>query len=315
MKESQKLYPQLIYRINSKLSEVKKASDIKDKQIIAPSVFNPYGRNFHWLVVADDKWELESQWFNNIKKHITDKSNEWKRFKEKYTTDEDKIESKSIENAFNILGTTADKDEYHHALLTIFQFYPVVSHKYIDGIIYRNLERREKDRKDKSLPTHKIDYAIAKLLIEKNSPKTYKLYPWAKVKFYNGENEEKRYSCQENNHPCYPECSPDIAKNGIPEIKNQKHYKGKENCKKYPLTPADVTKNSFFHNYFLPFFTGRPNFKDLSKFYQLTPKTFTEIENILIIPLYDAYIEGKYYGNLCGTLQIPFETEDALTGC
>lgn len=323
MNERQKLYPQLIYRINEKLSELKICAEI-DNQFISPSVFNPYARNFHWLMVYKknhtNRWKISKMYLTKIKNHInknkqnslsSNKKKPWDIFKEKYPS------LKTIEDAFKILETSTDCDEYHHALLTVFQFYPVVSHKYIDGIIYRNLERRAEDRKVKSLPTHKIDYAIAKLLIEKKY--TYKLYPWVKIDFYNGGNPEIKYSCQENNYPCYPERSPDIniSKNVIPEIKGQQYYKKKVNCNEYPLTPADKGKDSFFHNYFLPFFAGYKIEKskkvfDATTFLELKSDFFKKFKDILIIPIYDAYIDGQYYGNLYGTLQIPFEKEYEL---
>lgn len=332
MKDEQKLYPQLIYRINSKLSELKIASGIIDGegnktvgQIVAPSVFNPYGRNFHWLVVADDKWEFSEGndgWFGNIITHIQENKEKWKEFKKKYATNEDKIEIKSIEDVFEILDNTAynendnekekkeKRDKYHHALLTVFQFYPVVSHKYIDGIIYRNLKRLAEKRADKALSSHKIDYAIANLLIfDENKEKTfaykdtYKLYPWAQVKFQ-GSNPETKYSCQENNskeEDKYPE-DPDIDKNEIAAIPIFPSSSRNRN-------PAVVGTDSFFHNYFLPFFAGYEDFKT-EAFLELKPEHFNKFKHIVIVPLYDAYIGGKYYGNLCGTLQIPFKAEE-----
>lgn len=323
MKDEQKLYPQLIYRINSKLSEVKIASGIdkehgNDKQIIAPSVFNPYGRNFHWLVVEGDKWEFPKSnngWFGNIKNHISNKSDQWKKFKEKYHGSKDKIEIKSIEESFNLLDIIAakNKDEYHHALLTAFQFYPVSSHKYIDGIIYRNLVRRADYRSDKSLSKHKIDYAIAELLIDEDKTATYKLYPWARVDFHGGMPETK-YSCQEDNSPWYPDVLPDIETDSIPPIKDKGYYLHNRSGQfsddqKFPLTPADKIEDSFYYNYFLPFFAGYQEFKT-DKFLELKPEYFKHFKHIIIAPLYDAYIDGKYYGNLCGTLQIPFKAEE-----
>ena len=56
MREEQKLYPQLIYRINNALSELK--TEFKDDLFIAPSVLNPYSRTFNWLLVAEGRWKL-----------------------------------------------------------------------------------------------------------------------------------------------------------------------------------------------------------------------------------------------------------------
>lgn len=323
MNNQQKLYPQLIYRINSKLSEIKTASRI-DKQIIAPSVFNPFGRNFHWLVVADNKWEFQNgdkdSWFSEIKNHIKNNSVKWEEFKKKYVGSEDKIEIKSIEDAFSILGdVAAHNEEYHHALLTVFQFYPVVSHKYIDGIIYRNLERRTS--RDK-VANHKIDYAVANLLIFEKHKKetqqykdTYKLYPWAEVDFFHGTEKETKCSCQEDNSPWYPEELPDRETNcSLPGIKEKKLFEEDRrgqfiDDQKFPLTPADKIEDSFFYNYFLPFFAGYKDFT-ADKFLILESEYFNQFKHNIVVPLYDAYIDGEYYGNLCGTLQIPFKAEE-----
>lgn len=324
MSPKQELYPQLIYRINSKLSEVKTASDIPGEQIIAPSVFNPFGRNFHWLVVADNKWEFQNgdvDEFSEIKKHIRHKYNvdNWEKFKKNYKASEDKIEFKSIEDAFNILNdATAGDKEYHHALLTVFQFYPVVSHKYIAGIIYRNLERRAKD-KDRKL-NHKIDHAIADLLIsDEKTPqnkKTYILYPWAEVVFVSDDNDkESKWSCQENNSPWYPEGEPDQKPSGVlPVLETKEHYEKNrpEQFKNAPLTPADQIEDDFFYNYFLPFFARYQKF-NTTRFLKLEPDHFNQFKHNIVVPLYDAYIDGEYYGNLCGTLQIPFKAEENKT--
>lgn len=322
MKDQQKLYPQLIYRINSKLSEVREALKIEDEQIVAPSVFNPFGRNFHWLVVAKNKWAFpennDEKWFGNIKKHIQNNKEEWKKFKKKYAASEDKIEIKSIEDAFKILDNTAadDKKEYHHALLTVFQFYPVVSHKYIDGIIYRNLERRARD--DVRRSNHKIDYAIANLIfdndkeVKKKYKGTYKLYPWAEVVFFNDTDKEAKFSCQENNSTWYPDGEPDLEPSKhLPEIKDKKYYENNRppEFKDAQLTPADQIEDSFFYNYLLPFFAGYADFKE-NEFLELKSKYFDQFKHNIVVPLYDAYIDGEYYGNLCGTLQIPFEAEE-----
>jgi|GEM_PF-3596446 len=324
MNKPQQLYPQLIYRINEKIPELllmlseSRAIEGKSKTdiFVAPSIFNPHARNFHWLMVAKERWELTGKDLKKIKKFITEtkqnnlsskKKKPWDDFKEKYPS------LKTIEDTFKDLESSDDPGEYHHALLMALQFYPVKSNKYIDGIIYRNLARQAKERKNKSSSTHKIDYAVAELLID--DKKTFKLYPWAKVDFFFCSSSKKtRYSCQENNHPWYPKVS-DMKTKSIPPLKSEHHYsksrpKEYADKKKFPLTPANKINDSFYHNYFLPLFTGNKRFK-FDNFLKLESADFSKFQHLVIIPLYDAYIEGNYYGNLCGTLQIPFKTEDS----
>lgn len=305
MNDKQEIYPQLIYRTNRILSEIKYLSKINEEQFISLSIFNPYGRVFHWLTVHKDRWKLDDKKKEKeaIKKHIENHKSEWDHFKKSY----EKMELESIDKAFENLKPEANimNDEYHFALLSLHQFYPVNPKKYIDGIIYRNLERRAKEKKTKDF---RIDYAIAKLLEDKKP--TYLLYPWVEVEFYKGETiDGTKYSCQENNYPYYPEKEDVDDINQIKPIESENYYRTgypKEFGGNYP-TPATKRNNHFHKNYFLPFFYGYEDFKT-DNFLELKPKHFTSYQFIVIIPLYDAYpIEGKYYGNLRGILQIPFK--------
>ena len=309
MNDRQKLYPQLIYRINSVLSEIRDGLNIEN--LIAPSVFDPYRRIFQWLVVSEEKgrWDFNKEDLEKVKDMIEKNTNSWNEFKSEFK-DGDQFIFKTVEEAFEIIESTNNKEEdFHHALLMLHQFYPVNPEKYIDGILRRNLIRRAKEREGQ----HKIDYATAELQIDKEN--TYTLYPWAKMEFYRGNNREGKKSCQENYPPWYPPDKADVNEDDpLPEMKSEDWYLKKKYYVEIgglKCTPATPGKNHFYRNYIVPFFAGYKDFK-LSEFLELTKKHVTAFRYFLIIPLYDAWIEQQYYGNLCGDLQIPFENEDLL---
>lgn len=308
MSAEQKLYPQLIYRINSILSDIKSKIEKYYKEgelFIAPSVLDPHTRTFNWLMVNDEKWKfLGAEDRKDIENHI--KSN-WKKFEKEFIR---RKEMKTVSDAIDIVKKSANKtdEEYHFALLSIYQFYPNNPRKYIDGIIYRNIARRAKERNGKN---HRIDYAQVTLQCGEENKKTYILYPWVKINFFDNEGPtEIKYSCQEFN-PSDPEKeitkgypaddNPDVDKpEEIRPLESESDYK------KYgwgEFTPATLRTNHFHKNYFVPFFVKDEGFNP-KKFYKLSSEYLSQRKYIYVKPLYDA-LYGEY-GNLCAVLQIPF---------
>ena len=270
MREEQKLYPQLIYRINNALSELKtefkKHSDFNDNLFIAPSVLNPYSRTFNWLLVAEGRWKLIKKLMSEIQSKIKNSKNEWNQFKEEFKKTE---EVKSVADAIHSIENSENlkPEEYHSALLFLYQSYPINNKEYFDGIIYQNLIKRAKTSDGKN---HRIDYAEAELLIKKR--KNNELYPPVDIVFYYGKRKEPKKALSQ-------------------VINNTKD-----------------SNNNFHKNYLLPFFGKYENTFDPKNFLVLKPKHFSKFQFLYIIPFYDA-LYGQY-GNICGILTIFFsETE------
>ena len=184
MREEQKLYPQLIYRINNALSELK--TEFKDDLFIAPSVLNPYSRTFNWLLVAEGRWNLSNGLMSEIQNKIENSKKEWNQFKEEFK----KIkEVKSVANAIRSIENSENlkPEEYYSVLLFLYQSYPINNKEYFDGIIYQNLIKRAKTSDGKN---HRIDYAEAELLIKKR--KNNELYPPVDIVFYYGKRKEPK---------------------------------------------------------------------------------------------------------------------------
>ncbi len=244
MSAEQKLYPQLIYRINSILSDIKSdlERDCKEGELfIAPSVLDPYTRTFNWLMVNNKRWKfLSTEERKDIENFI--KSN-WKQFEKEFIH---RKEMKTVSDAIDIIKESDKKsdEDYHFALLSIYQFYPNNPKKYIDGIIYRNLARRAKEIKGKN---HRINYAQVTLRCEEENKKTYILYPWVEIKIFDNEDTEKiKYSCQEFN-PSDPEKG---IKNGYgypaddnPDINKPEEIKPVKTIKEYIEAGWDPLKN------------------------------------------------------------------------
>lgn len=308
MSAEQKLYPQLIYRINSTLSDIKSdlEKDYKEGELfIAPSVLDSYTRTFNWLMVNDEKWKfLDTEERKDIENLI--KSN-WEQFEKEFIH---RKEMKTVSDAIDIIKESDKKsdEDYHFALLSIYQFYPNDPKKYIDGIIYRNLARRAKERKGKN---HRINYAQVTLRCEEENKKTYILYPWVEIKFFDNEvTQEIKYSCQEFNpsdpkkgiKKGYPaDDNPDIDKpEEIRPVETETEYK---KAGWGALNPATPSVNHFYWNYFVPYFVNDEGFNP-REFYKLSPEYLSQRKYINVIPVYDA-LYGEY-GNLCAVLQIPF---------
>jgi len=232
-----------------------------------------------------DKWELTNGEKDAVLKMVNEnKQNHWESFKQQFK-EQDKFALKSVEDAFDVVEKgSGTLEDFHFALLTLHQFYPVGRKEYIDGIVLRNIERRA----EKKGGNHKIDYVIAELLIKEEGP--YDLFPPAKTKLYQLNNPspvETKFSSQEG----------EIDADTEEELSK----------------PDEKEMNAFFWRYFLPCFADYPDFK-FTKFYPLEEKkeVFSKFKHILIIPMYDAYIDGEYYGNFFGNLQIPFGGRENL---
>lgn len=266
MREEQKLYPQLIYRINNALSELKtefkKLSDFNDNLFIAPSVLNPYSRTFNWLLVAEGRWNLSKSLMSEIQRKIKSSENKWNQFKKEFKKIE---EVKSVADAIHSIENSENlkPEEYYSVLLFLYQSYPINNKEYFDGIIYQNLIRRAKKSDGEN---HRIDYAKAELLIKKR--KRGELYPPVDIVFYYGEQPEE--------------------KSAISQVKNN----------------TKISNNNFHKNYFLPFFGKYEKTFDPKTFLELKPEHFSKFQSLYIRPFYDA-LYGKY-GNICGILTIFF---------
>jgi len=281
IEERQQFYPQLIYSINRRLSEIKKICKIE--QFILPSLFDPYRKRFYWLFVKGERWKLTPDEKNHVLEMVKNNKKDWESFKQQFK-EQDKFALKSVEHAFDVVEKgSVTLEDFHFALLTLHQFYPVGRKEYIDGIVLRNIERRANE----ITGNHKIDYVTAELLTERKA--LYDLFPPAKTKLYQLNNPspvETKFCSQEGEI--------DLDREDL--------------CK-----PDKKEMNAFFWRYFLPCFAGYPDF-EFAKFYPLEKKkeVFSKFKYILIIPMYDAHIDGEYYGNFCGNLQIPFADEKDL---
>ena len=303
MEESQKFYPELIYRINFILKDF--ASELPDiGAVLSPNVFDPYCRRFHWLTVHEDFWWVfEDISFTSFHKNFCSKINEnkrsWNAYKRQYYNAGLK---EYVDQAFKILeerqNYSPSPDELNRALLTLHQFYPIDPEKYIDGILWRNLKRRSKNKKR----SHKVDFAEAELLLDLHE--TYIESPWAKVVFYNEKDNYKeiKYSCQEKFQSKSPSIKFDLdvdKKKSIQELTDSLSY--------YP-DPSLRKKNDFYFNFIMRHFFGYPGMRDLSKFFDIKAVSKEEIyQYILVLPIYDAKIGKDYFGNLCCNLQIGFQ--------
>ncbi len=317
MSREQKLYSELVYRINAALPDVTykllKKSYMKGSTV-TPSVYDPYSRKFHWLSVHDDRWAFQDpkpdpkmgkdrfeQIRENVRNKIQAKKSEWEHFQQEY---KEAGHWESVRDSFDVLGgRSSDPEEFHFALLRLHQLYPIDSEKYIDGIVWRNVKRRVKENRKNP----RIDFAEGRLLFHQFL--TYIDSPWAEMGFYHykEKGKEKKVSCQEN-FPLWHPGEPDVgSESEIPAIRS-------EITKRY--NEGAFQLNPFYSNYIMLYFQGHKGrgraLEYLKDFVELKIAGVRKSPHIAIFPLYDAKIEGSYYGNLLCNLQIAFRKKSNL---
>lgn len=189
MNTDQLLYPSAIYSLNRKLYEIlethiNRNRYLKNEEpVVVPSVFSRPRRAFHWLAVADKRWQDSD--FSNIRAAITEKKEGWLEFREELSS----LKSESLTHALSRLSEDAVAEEVFKCLLTVYERYNLPPRLYLDGIIYRNLEtRKAKDTR--------IDYALGTFLKKVNSCEEFW---WVRIEFFDDKKTIRlpHFQCQE----------------------------------------------------------------------------------------------------------------------
>lgn len=317
MTVKQKLYPQKIYQVNRAIDEFKKECGLGN-QFIGFCALNYYNRKFNWYVVHKDGWDFtpKSRIVNNIKECCKKHASEWKEFLKELTSLYNEALKESIEYFDKIISNTNGisesseeyyeeyYEEFHFHFLNIYQSYPIYSDKFFDGIIYRNLKKKKK----------RLKYAIADTLSDSDLKHTCTIYPWIDITFYYEDGEAIRsFSCQEyGKEGCDIEI--EIGVNlTAEEIKSKIRI-----LEQFQHTHVDKV----YYYYLLPIMAGypHPNSKekpmpyngkyknDDNDEYLLKQEHIPKTNSLLFIPVYDAPIGKKLYGNFFGNITIPFES-------
>ena len=300
MENYQILYPQKIYPLNCAIDEFKEVCKLGDT-LFGFCVLNYNNRKFNLYVVYKDRWKFDVELVNNVKKCCKKQNEEWKDFFGVLKSLKNEALNKSIEY-FEKINSDTNKiseslEEFHFHFLNIYQSYPIHSDKYFDGIVYRNLRRR---------PV-RLRYATAEVISDLKD--TYDNYPWLDIKLLYEDSEKiTSFSCQE-----YGGNGTDIEYKFLQKTRIRKNLKAFE---------SEHTKaEKLYLYYILPIIAGysHPDHPDNSeKLYDgmydnseflLKPEHVAPYKYILFIPVYDAPIGKKLYGNFFGNITIPFKSK------
>lgn len=318
MSIEQKLYPQNIYQINQTHEEFNRICKIKKDQFISFGILDCYTKKFNSLVVDRNRWSFEGKdqaIVKNIKECYIDDT--YKTLWQNFFTQIERcgIEDKKESIVFfkKNIGSKAklDIDAFHFHLLNLYQSYPLDSDENIDGVIFRNFKKFMKKKEC-------LCYAIGKLLNENEYKNTYNDYPWIDMRFvFESGSTVNSFSSQE------------FAKNKDNDIeytaenRTEKIKQIRNNC---DIAKNDESGMKLYRDYIVPIIVGYPHpnhehgeylfnglwYDKCEKQFLLsadkTKKLISKFKFILCIPVYDAFIDKRLYGNFYGNITFAFET-------
>ena len=254
---------------------------------------------------------------NNIKEcYINDKTL-WENFFSKIEKCgiEDKKESIVYFQENIRSAATLNIDDFYFHLLNLYQSYPLNSDENIDGVVFRNFKKFMEKREC-------LRYAIGELLNEYEN--TYNDYPWIDMEFvFESGSAVNSFSSQE------------FAKNKDTDIEYTTEENRTEKIKQIGKI-CDIVKNDeygmrLYREYIVPIIAGysHPNSKRHEDLFDglwyndknerqfllsadKTKELISKFKFILCIPVYDAFVNKRLYGNFFGNITFAFKTEQEM---
>lgn len=271
--DRQELYPQVIYRINRAIRDViQHLSSIEPKVSKYPKVFTVSAihnntKSFHWYIMNEHRWRFTQEQVKGIRHCFKNSNTNWTAFFEKLSSLKITSIDESIKE-FTLLMSSEASEEKIRADIH-FHLLNLYQSFPIPSNLYIDGVFYGKYTKIKK----KVKYIEATRLYG-DTQLEYTRYPYIEQTFYFQDGTLKKYNPE-------PQETPEEKR-------------------------IDVNATNLFEDYITPIFTGE--LTDFSKMidrsHEAKPNANT---NDLIIPLYDAYIEGKFYGNVFANITLVFD--------